>query len=836
MPVARSRLLLPSPRSSRPTTPAAPAAAPPAALALGLRSARWTGGRLELTGFARRDDRGSGKVRSSFTVLELARPGRPPIRFRTRPLRLPEVTEDSAQSDHNHDWAAFTATVDPERLRTGDGAWPDAEWEVSAGLLRALGPTGVRRERGPLRPHWCGSGEYPPAHWVEQNVRVLLYFADQRLRLKVHRVWSRLTGLRPVDDGLELTGWAHDLPPGTVFRLSHCHTGAESRHPVAATGRDFTVRLPFEAFATVGATTASWHGELLRPDGSTERPVLDERPWPGGLLLARPAGGALLVRQLADGYPQFCVQPGAVLVDRITPDRDGFRLTAQVALPGDGPLELVLRHANGTGEIRRPVERGTPAELTVPAIVTAPDLSRRPLRRGIWELRLRPAGRADAEQPLLLSSRALAQLPCMVGLGATAGVVAGGAKRAVLQSRWHNTLILDSTPVLAPAERSRYAQRRLRTVDYPAARRRPLRPAVLYDVFGGRGYADSPRAVHAELARRAVPLEHLWVVDDAQAVVPAGVRPIRSHSPEWYEALATSRYLVGNTHLPEFLERRPGQVVLQTWHGSLLKRIAHDMANPLLAKAGYLAALDREVPQWSLLLSPSAFATPILRRAFRYTGEVLESGYPRNDLLAGPADASAVRRRLGIPDDRRIVLYAPTWREDQQRANGDGYRLDLRLDLAAARAALGEDHVLLVRPHTHVAEPLPDAGDGFVLDVGDYPDVQELLLAADVLVTDYSSIMFDFAITGRPILFFTYDLEHYRDALRGFYFDFEREAPGPLLADSAELIGALRSLTTDSTLADRHADAYRRFRATHCRLDDGRAAARVVDRLLELGG
>ncbi|MER5862651.1 CDP-glycerol glycerophosphotransferase family protein [Kitasatospora sp. NPDC002040] len=826
MSAALTRPALPAPRL--PDRPAP-------ALALGLRSARWTGGRLELTGFARRADRGSGKVRSSFTVLELTRPGHRPIRLRTRPLRLPEVTEDSAQSDLNHDWAAFTVTVDPERLREHD-AWPDAEWEVGAALLQGLRPTGLRREHGPLGPYWCGSGEYPPAHWVAPNVRVLLHFTEERLRLKVHRVWSRITALRPVDGGLELAGWAHDVPAGTVFRLRHGTTGAESRHPVAATGREFTARLPFEAFAPGSATgDGQWNGELLRPDGSTERPVLDERPQPGGVVLPRPAGGALMVRQLADGYPQFCVQPGAVLIDRITPGQDGFRLRAQTVLPGPGPWELVLRHCNGSVELRTAVRPGAPAELLVPIATTAPDLSLRPLRQGIWELRLRPAGRADAEQPLLLTQHALAQLPCAVRLGATSGFVAGGAKQAVLQSRWHNTLILDSTPVLAPAERSRWAQQRLRGVGYPAARRRPLRPAVLYDVFGGRGYADSPRAVHAELVRRGAPLEHLWTVGDAQAVVPAGVRPVRTHSPEWYEALATSRYLVGNTHFPDFLTRRPGQVVLQTWHGSLLKRIAHDVEHRWLTDSGYLAALDREVPQWSLLVSPSAFATPILRRAFRYTGEILESGYPRNDLLAGPADASAVRRRLGIPAGKRIVLYAPTWREDQQRSDGDGYRLGLRLDLAAARAALAEDHVLLVRPHSHVAEPLPGAGDGFLLDVGDYPDVQELLLAADVLVTDYSSIMFDFAITGRPILFFTYDLEHYRDTLRGFYFDFEAEAPGPLLPSSAELLAALRSLTTGTALTDRHAAAYRRFRATHCRLDDGRAAARVVDRLLELG-
>jgi CDP-glycerol glycerophosphotransferase len=143
--------------------------------------------------------------------------------------------------------------------------------------------------------------------------------------------------------------------------------------------------------------------------------------------------------------------------------------------------------------------------------------------------------------------------------------------------------------------------------------------------------------------------------------------------------------------------------------------------------------------------------------------------------------------------------------------------------------------VLLVRPHAHVREPLPGAGDGFVYDVGDYPDVQELLLAADVLVTDYSSIMFDFAITGRPILFFTYDLEHYRDTLRGFYFDFEAEAPGPLVPTSPELIAALRDLAPTGAVPAGHAAAYERFRSTHCKLDDGGAAARVVDRMLELG-
>ncbi|MFJ8044728.1 CDP-glycerol glycerophosphotransferase family protein [Kitasatospora sp. NPDC096147] len=829
---------MPALRADRVTAPRRPepeAAHPAVPPEYGLRSARWTGGRLELTCSAHPVDRDTARHLAALTVLRLTRDGQEPVKLRTRQLSCPEVTEESGSSDFNHDWAAFTAELDPERLRDPDGGWPDAEWLVEVVLPVSLGLTGLRREHGSPGPHWCGSGEYPPAHWVDRDVRLLTHFTEHGLTVKLHRVWSRLTGLRAVDGGLELTGWAHDVPAGTVYRLRHRQGGGESRHPVVPDGQEFTVRLPFEAFdpGTEAADTEHWDGELLRPDGSTERPVLDDRAVPGGLLLAHPGGGSLTVKQLADGYPQFCLQPGAVLVDTVHTEGDGFRLAVRTVLPGDGPLELVLRHANGTGEVRTAQPRG--GELTVPATVTGSDGTRLPLRRGIWELRLRPAGDPAAERPLQLTGPALAALPTEVRLGPADGFPAGGDKRVRLQSRWHDTLLLDSTPVLSAAERSPYAQHRLLTAAYPAARRRPLREAVLYDVFGGRGYADSPRAVHAELARRGLPLEHLWVVDDARATVPAGVRPVRSHSPEWYEALATSRYLVGNTHFPPFLERRPGQVVLQTWHGSLLKRIAHDVENPWLADAGYLTALDREVPQWSLLVSPSAFATPILRRAFRYDGELLESGYPRNDVLAAGADPAAVRRRLGIPDGKRVVLYAPTWREDQQRANGDGFHLGLRLDPDAARAALGEDHVLLVRPHAHVLEPLPGAGDGFLYDVGDYPDPQDLLLAADVLVTDYSSIMFDFAVTGRPMVFFTYDLEHYRDTLRGFYFDLEREAPGPLLPTSEQVVAELRALADGRGPTERQTQAYERFRAVHCGLDDGGAAARVADRMLELG-
>ncbi|MFE7189146.1 CDP-glycerol glycerophosphotransferase family protein [Kitasatospora sp. NPDC057541] len=804
--------------------------------AFGLLRARWTGRGLELTGFARPDDRPTAHPGSAWSWLTL-RLGHhhEPVHVPTRPRRLPEITDDSAQPEHNHDWAGFTALVEPRRLRGADG-WLLGDWSVETTLFTLGRPTRLRRQYGGLAPHWCGSGEYPPARWVDHDVRLQPHFADGLLVLRLERPAVRLDRALPAPDGIGLHLTTAD--PGqarNVLRLRHRESGTVLTEPATRTGRTVTAHLPYALFTADGRGTDElehWDVDLVDPDGAVEALVLDERGGPvsGQHPMPGAEDRALHLKHLADGRLQLCVRPAAGWVDRLAPRAGGFELAGRC--PAPGPLHLVLRHSGSGTEVRHPVELGPDARFTVrlPATRTGSDGTPLPLRKGLWEAALHPADGPGPARPLTVAPAALAALP--------AATQAGG-KRIVLERRWHDTLFLDSTPVLSAAERSAWTQARQRTAGYPAARREPLREAVLYDVFGGRGYADSPRAVHAELARRRTPLEHLWVVDDAQAELPPGVRAVRVWSPEWYRALATSRYLVGNTHFPDFLQRRPGQVVVQTWHGALLKRIAHDVDNPWLADHGYLAALDRETPHWSLLLSPSPFATPILRRAFRYRGEILESGYPRNDVLArpDPGRAAAVRRRLGIPEGRRVVLYAPTWREDRPRPDGDGFQLDLRIDLDRARRALGEDHVLLLRPHAHVREPLTGTGDGFAVDCADYPDVQELLLITDVLVTDYSSILFDFAITGRPVLFFTYDLAHYRDSLRGFAFDFEAQAPGPLVDDSAALVDALRELAdTGGTVPAGFAERYRRFQDVHNALDDGAAARRVVDRMLELGG
>jgi CDP-glycerol glycerophosphotransferase len=293
-------------------------------------------------------------------------------------------------------------------------------------------------------------------------------------------------------------------------------------------------------------------------------------------------------------------------------------------------------------------------------------------------------------------------------------------------------------------------------------------------------------------------------------------------------ALEAADVLVANTHTEVEWTKRPDAFYLQAWHGTPLKRIHHDV---LWAPEGRLQRLDRDVALWDAMLSPNHASTERLRQAFGFGGPVLETGYPRNDVLSSPdrdLRRAKVRAELGLAEGTKAVLYTPTWRDDAYFAEGRP-DIELALDVAHFVRAMGPDWVLLPRLHYMMTDRMsPLRGPG-VVDVSGYPDVADLYLAADSMVTDYSSTMFDFAVTGKPMIFYTYDLAHYQDSLRGFYFDFVPEAPGPLVQTTGELLEVLADLDTVRT---RWADRYAAFQERYCHLEDGHATDRVVDLLL----
>ena len=338
-------------------------------------------------------------------------------------------------------------------------------------------------------------------------------------------------------------------------------------------------------------------------------------------------------------------------------------------------------------------------------------------------------------------------------------------------------------------------------------------------------WSDSPRAISAELARRRPAVRQVWVLDDeAAGELPAGMERVAPGTPEELDALAGARWVVSNDTLTMDWAKRPDCFYLQTWHGTPLKRIGYDIAWPPYSGAleHYTVELPRDVAKFDAMLSPNPFSTRVLRRSFGFHGAMLETGYPRNDVLHGPERAAVrarVRRELDLPAGTRAVLYAPTWRDSFQ------HTLD-RIDVGLLRRTLGDGTTLLLRAHGYTAASDTGRSEPGVRNVTRWRDMAELYLAADVLVTDYSSSVFDFAGTGKPLLLYTYDLAHYRDTIRGLNVDLAAQAPGPLLSSSAEVAAAL--LDVEAATAP-HRERYAAWVARYCPWDDGGASARVVD-------
>ncbi len=349
---------------------------------------------------------------------------------------------------------------------------------------------------------------------------------------------------------------------------------------------------------------------------------------------------------------------------------------------------------------------------------------------------------------------------------------------------------------------------------------------IVYNSFHGR-FSCNPRALYEKLVDRP-DTEHVWLADPAHAAAfPPGVTTVDINGPGARETLESADLLVANTHTEVEWDKSPGTTYLQTWHGTPLKRIHRDV---LWAPEGRLDRLDGDVAKWDVLLSPNRVSTPRLRNAFRFAGTIAETGYPRNDALCdgqGGAIRDRVRRELGLRPDSTVVLYTPTWRDDECFAEGSP-EIALALDLEGYTRATGGRHDLLVRSHNMVTGRTARVSIPGVTDVSYFPDVRDLYLVADVLVTDYSSTMFDFANTGRPMVFYAYDLERFQSSVRGFYFDFLPEAPGPVVRTTEELAGELLDL---DAVRKGYAERYERFRATYCDLEDGHAGDRVLELL-----
>lgn len=363
---------------------------------------------------------------------------------------------------------------------------------------------------------------------------------------------------------------------------------------------------------------------------------------------------------------------------------------------------------------------------------------------------------------------------------------------------------------------------------------------IVFESFAGKGYSDSPKYIYEKMYKEHPEYTYYWVLNKPDDFdIPGPAIKVKRLSKEFYHAYATAKFWVSNARIPLYLIKKPDQVYIQTWHGTPLKRLGNDMKvvrMPGTTTPAYKYNFKKETDRWDYLISPNRYSSNIFKSAFWMDEErIIESGYPRNDILTTKKDdvefINDIKRRLNIPLDKKVIMYAPTWRDDEFIKKGK-YRFELKIDLENLEKTIGHDTVVLLRMHYLVASAIDISSyRGFAYDVSSYPDISELYLATDLLITDYSSVFFDFGILKRPQVFFSYDLAKYKDDLRGFYLDYYKDLPGPIYEDAYSMAMVLKDI---DVLESKYKTELNRFHERFCNLEDGQAADRIVEKILEL--
>lgn len=359
---------------------------------------------------------------------------------------------------------------------------------------------------------------------------------------------------------------------------------------------------------------------------------------------------------------------------------------------------------------------------------------------------------------------------------------------------------------------------------YETIWRKPIeKRKILFMNHYGNGFGDNPKYIALELLKRsAEQLDLVWVLrhglsgDD----LPEGIRSVEYGTYEYLEELGTAHVWVDNITKSVFSRKREGQVYLQTWHGGgPLKKISFDAAGKHSRSDLFFTEYNAEMED--LMLSPAAVNSAIWRSALHYRGEILESGYPRNDIIRNPGKIPRrVRSALGLPEESGIVLYAPTFHKGAAAPEIDADKI-----CSAMEERFHRRFHFLVRLH-------PDdrftviRGTKEILNVTDYPDVQELLAAADVLITDYSSVMWDFGVGRKPAFLIHPDNKGYEEE-RGYYRSFS-EMPYIECTDNEDLAERIKIFDADSYKEEM--DAF--LEECGC-FDRGNASAVVSDWILE---
>lgn len=356
---------------------------------------------------------------------------------------------------------------------------------------------------------------------------------------------------------------------------------------------------------------------------------------------------------------------------------------------------------------------------------------------------------------------------------------------------------------------------------------------ILFESNLGRNYSGNPRFIYEDMVARGLDQVYrcYFILEDVNTSLPGNGKKVKRISLKYFYLFAKAGFWVSDTRMPSYLKKRKDTVYIQTWHGTPLKKLALDMDQVTMAGEKSLEDYKKKFEQnsktWDYLISQNSYSSGIFRRAFAFKKEILEIGYPRNDILLQKNNPRAIlelKSKLKLPVDKKVILYAPTWRDNEHHGTLT-YKFSSQIDYSYLQEKLASEYIIIVKAHYLVGEQLDFASyKGFLYQFDATYDIAELYLVADMIVTDYSSVMFDYSLLRRPMFFYTYDLEQYKDSLRGFYFDFMEEAPGPIVTTTEQLVHEIQNYDLRSYVVK-----YNAFIKKYNHADCGDASKRVVD-------
>ena len=368
----------------------------------------------------------------------------------------------------------------------------------------------------------------------------------------------------------------------------------------------------------------------------------------------------------------------------------------------------------------------------------------------------------------------------------------------------------------------------------------------VFEAFNGRKYCDSPKAIYLEMLndKKYKDYKFVWafVNPDEFKFLEKNPRTkvVKYHSDEYRKTFASAKYWFTPSRLPDYIIPKEEQVYVQFWHGTPLKRLGFDIEvkgkNALNTIKEWTQKYEYDARRYTYMVSPSKFTTEKYISAFnlKAIGKdkcILETGYPRNDALFKYDEkyVNKLKKELGLPKDKKIILYAPTWRDDQHEA-GVGYTYKLGLDFDNFKKKFSKDYIILFRTHYLVAKAVDlSKYKGFIYDVSDYSDINDLYILGDMIITDYSSVFFDYANLKKPMLFYMYDLSDYKNNMRDFYIDLD-ELPGPIVEEEEDLYKEIANI---DKYWKKYEKKYEKFNKKYTYLDDENSSKRVLDEIIK---